>query len=288
MKRVAGRKAVSSSQAQKVDPGYRVPDPLLLIGAQSAEKRQRYIINWLAVRLNWVEQIDSDPLQKIPTMQMWRDLLNNHDSSSSELLAENTVSTKSSQVKSVVLHVFGPACTVFTLGGESPPRGVVQWHDEDIDFATLSDPPPRLIHAILWEVYELGFRFELLALDQALVPELWKKFLTTHRDSFDGIFPTPCGQPFWRAPLPKSAGSLGLMDRLTDNSDTLQRLCVFLAGWPDAPSSLNATAFGLSGDQLWLWEFEQASRVTMFYVETFYQHFGHAPLVPHQFPPEFF
>ena len=235
-----------------------------------------------------MEQIDSDPLQKIPTSQMWRDLLNNHNSSSSELLAENTVSMKSSQGKSVILHVFGPACAVFTLGGESPPRGSVQWHNQDINFAALSDPCPRLIRAILWEVYELGFRFELCALDQVVVPELWKKFPKTCRDCFDGIFPTPCGQPFWRAPLPKSAGSLGLTDRLTDNSDTLRRLCVFLAGWPDAPSSLNATPVGLSGDQLRLWEFEQASRVCMFYVETFYKHFGHAPFVPHQFPPDFF
>ena len=221
-------------------------------------------------------------------MQMWHDLLNNHDSLLSELLAENTVSMKLSQVKLAVLHMFGPACTLFVIGGESPPRGVVQWHDEDINFATLSDPPPCLICAILWKVYELGFWFKLLALDQALIPELWKKFLMTRRDSFNGIFPTPCGQPFWCAPLFKSASSLGLMDYLTDNSNTLQCLSIFFMGWSDAPSSLNATPFSLSGIQLQLWEFEQASRVTMVYVKTFYQHFGHAPLIPHQFLPKCF
>ena len=197
-----GRKAVSSSQAQKVDPGYRVPDPLLLFGVQSAEKHWRYIINWLAVRLNWVEQIDSDPLQKIPTTQMWRDLLNNHDSSLSELLAENTVSTKSSQVKSAVLHVFGPACTVFALGGASPPRGVVQWHDEDIDFATLSNPPPHLIRAILWEVYELGFRFELLALTKPLSLSFGRSFRRLAGILLTGSSPCPVAGPFGVRPYP--------------------------------------------------------------------------------------
>ena len=62
MKWVAGQKAVSSSQAQKVDPGYHVPDPLLLFGVQSAKKWRWYIINWLAVHHNRLEQINSDPL----------------------------------------------------------------------------------------------------------------------------------------------------------------------------------------------------------------------------------
>ena len=283
---------VASQPAQPAKPGHsieaccHVPDPRLLFEALTAEKHRQYIINWLAVQLNWMEQIDGNSLQKIPTMAMWRCLLNS--GLSSELKATSTVlshaTTKASHIKSKVLKVFGPACTVFTLGGETPPREFVQWHNQDINFMTLNDPPPRLIHAILWEVYELGFWFKLCALNPAVVPQLWKTFLKASKDALDRIFSTP----FWRTPLPDSPGSLGLTDRPIDNSDMLRRLCFFLVGWSNAPSALSGTPFGLSGNQLQAWEFEQSSKVTMFYVTTFFKHFGRAPLIPHQFSPKYF
>ena len=286
MQWAAGLPVHSAKLSHNVEAHYHVPGPELLFGALTTEKCQQYIINWLAVRLNWMEQINGGPLQKIPTAAMWCCLLNSGPSS--ELMAMSTTLScapmKAAHMKSKVLEVFGPACTVFTLGGERPYKDSVQWHDQDIDFATLSDPPLHLIRAILWEVYELGFWFELRVLDQAVVPQLWKAFLRACKDALDRIFPT-C---FWRAPLPNSPGSLGLMERPIDNFDMLQHLCLFLAGWPDAPSCFNGTPVGLSGNQLRAWQFEQSSKVALFYVMTFHKHFGCAPLVPHQFTPEYF
>lgn len=144
MQQAAGLPTHSAELSHNVEARYHVPGPELLFGALTAEKCQRYIINWLAIRLNWMEQINGDLLQKIPTVAMWCCLLNSGPSS--KLMAMSTTLScapmKVAHIKSEVLEVFGPACTVFMLGGERPYKDSVQWHDQDIDFATLSDPPP--------------------------------------------------------------------------------------------------------------------------------------------------
>ena len=42
-----------------------------------------------------------------------------------------------------------------------------------IRVSSLADPPLWLMRSLLWELYELNFRYELLALDRAVVPHYW-------------------------------------------------------------------------------------------------------------------
>ncbi|KAI6102140.1 hypothetical protein F5141DRAFT_1008474 [Pisolithus sp. B1] len=50
---------------------------------------------------------------------------------------------------------------------------MITWCGMEVKVASLSDPPLQLMCFLLWELYELNFRYELLVLDQVLVPNLW-------------------------------------------------------------------------------------------------------------------
>ena len=64
-----------------------------------------------------------------------------------------------------------------TQGSYLAPKESVEWHDQTVSIASLTNPPVRLVHAILWELFKLGFHHELHAIDHTMVPDLWVKAL---------------------------------------------------------------------------------------------------------------
>lgn len=62
-----------------------------------------------------------------------------------------------------------------TQGPSLDPKGSVEWCDQTVLIASLTNPPVHLVHTILWELFELGFHYELHAIDHAMVPDLWIK-----------------------------------------------------------------------------------------------------------------
>ena len=188
--------------------------------------------------------------------------------------------------KLITLEILGEVVALMTQGSSLAPNETVEWQGKYIPIASLSNPPPCLIQAILWEIFEVGWRYELYALDQALNPQLWTKHQTERVNLFHAIFLGSAGFVLWTEPLPKAAGDLGLMDSWADNEQVLRHFCFLLASWPNAHLSFSCLPrFDPESKQAQA--YEVMSRACTFYVQTFFDHFGRPPLLPHQFPLDY-
>jgi hypothetical protein len=69
--------------------------------------------------------------------------------------------------KLVMRNLFGDDL-LDTQGNTFSPEGVVEFRGEQIPVTSLASPPALLIQKITWELFELGFRYELRDLDRYL------------------------------------------------------------------------------------------------------------------------
>ncbi|KAF9235688.1 hypothetical protein BU15DRAFT_77713 [Melanogaster broomeanus] len=166
-----------------VDSGYRFPEPALLITPASPQRQKLFCANWLAARGLWISRIDHHPPSPLPVPQTWRDFLNSIPSN----LAADNATTRSAQEKLAAKTLFGDG--LVHLQGETwAGQDTVLWRRQKIPIATLEDPPAHLMRSILWEIYELSFRYELLALDQAMVPRLWTEAPEVRTELLHSVF----------------------------------------------------------------------------------------------------
>lgn len=112
-----------------------------------------YFYNWLSNRPSWftrLQKIESSPNPL--TNQQWRDFLVSRPS--------DRVDTKGAAGRQQVRELLGVQVSGIADGTSSP----VEWHGHILD--QTSPPPDHIAQQILWELFELNFRFELLALDR--------------------------------------------------------------------------------------------------------------------------
>ena len=57
------------------DPGYHVPEPILVISGSSPEWRQLFMANWLGVQKFWIKRLEEDTASQHPSSQQWQDFL---------------------------------------------------------------------------------------------------------------------------------------------------------------------------------------------------------------------
>ena len=139
--------------------GYWVPEPALLLGPRTEDRTARYLMNWLRIREPWLYllALPDSPVTKVGP-QWWRDYLNG-DTADANPAHETRRAKRLKDVK----EVFGRAFTMDDYHLRT--SGKVAWfHHSFVDL------DPALAPLIIWEVFELGFRHELLALDRLLVP----------------------------------------------------------------------------------------------------------------------
>jgi hypothetical protein len=185
--------------------------------------------------------------------------------------------------KLAMLDIFRDIAAAMVQGLTFAPAQTVAWCSKHIPIASLSNPPPHLIRAILWEIYEIGWHYELCALDQAIQPRLWGEHRTEHLSLMHAIFPGSSGLVLWSEALPSKPGNLRLTDSFTDNVRVLRSFCVLLSTWLGAhPSFSYIPSFSEESKQAEAYVI--MSRACDFYVQTFFDHFGRPPLLPHHFP----
>lgn len=272
------------------DTGYRVPEPAIIISGQTSERRQLFLTNWLTIRPLWISRLEHNPPAQFPSPQLWRDILNSLPSKVElQTAPESGQGNKTAKSRKLAaLGILGEDVASLTQISSSGPSQRVEWRGKCIPIDSLSNPPPRLVRAILWEVYEIGFRYELCALDKILNPQQWA-ISSRERSSFIcAMFPGSSGLVLWSEPLPTQAGDLGLTDSFPDNIRVLRTFCLLLSTWPNAHPSFSDLPSGDVGAQSKLVQFyEVTSRACQFYVQTFFDHFGRPPLLPHHFPFEY-
>ncbi|KAG8215100.1 hypothetical protein J3R82DRAFT_8545, partial [Butyriboletus roseoflavus] len=259
-----------------VDAGYHFPEPALLITPSSPQQQKLFCTNWLAAHPLWISHIEHNPPSPLPAPQTWQDFLN---SIPSNIVAEY-ITTRSAQEKLAAKMLFGD--TLMHLQGETwAGRNSVLWRNQTIVITTLKDPPAHLIHSILWKIYELSFRYELLALDCAMVPmRLWVEAPKERIKLLHSIFPGKSGLVMWEELMPTmEQGMWTLPDIAYPFPESWWKL---LLSWPQALSHLQSPIVQESFTSVV--QFNGLMSACMFYTQTFFDVFSRPPVVSHHVP----
>jgi hypothetical protein len=263
-----------------VDRGYRFPEPALLITPTSPERKKLFVANWLAARPLWISRVDHNPPEKSPSPQLWRDFLNSSPSGESSATASSSSAgpTAAAKRKQAAKEIFGEDL-LDAEGSTWAIQATLVWRNETISVASLSDPPTRLMRRILWELYELNFRYELQALDRVMARASWEESLPARRDLLYSIFPEEGG---FASPIPEGdRGGLWSCE-IGDIFPYVNSFRNMLSSWENAPPRLSAPLDASTFNATTYFEVMQPA--CNFYVQCFFDHFGRPPVVPHCFP----
>ncbi|KAG1887860.1 hypothetical protein F4604DRAFT_1570876 [Suillus subluteus] len=269
-----------------IDRGYRFPEPALLLGPKLPERLQGYIATWLACRPLWIGQVDHDPPHNYPSPQLWRNFLGSRLTTQSQGAApkgkdpEKKGPTAAEKRKAVMRDLFGDD-VLETQGDLFAREGSVEFRGEQVLVASLANPPRRLTQRITWELFELGFRYELRDLDRYLAHKRWADDPIGREQLLHSIFPGEAGLVMWSEQFPED--NYGMWNNtLIGLLPYLEKFRELICAWDDAPPLLVVPLTPDSFTDTKCWEVMHT--VTTFYVQTFFRHFGRPPIVPHSIP----
>lgn len=251
---------------------YFVPEPALIIGPKDPKSRRRYLFNWVKGRDPWLYIMTHSAFKQKPIhQQWWRNYLNHtnlHEASSG--------TTHTAKEKAEVLTLFQ------AISAESP--GAIHG-DEVLFFGKPFSSTEAYCREVLWKVFDMGFRLELLALDRVLVPapsvmshqsqvfEYERHDLISQVFSNDGLLRV--------ASLPTENCGLAA-ENIADRLPALEAFRIVLVRWPGVPQLLCTRKFAKAVVEPDLLDLERCA--VKFYLDTFYFHSSRAALVPHRFP----
>ncbi|KIJ14167.1 hypothetical protein PAXINDRAFT_13080 [Paxillus involutus ATCC 200175] len=230
--------------------GYRYPEPMVFANVGAPASRKRYLANWLALR---------------PACQ-----------------PGDTASTTKAGIKMAEARAFFADALGDVPDGASTWAGdaTVGFRGTAVQIASLADPPLPLVHAVLWELAELSFQPDLLALDKTIVPHLWESPI--REAQYLAIFASEVIGGAWDTPLPQQHEGLfwGALTnpRALDFADVFQLL---LSSWPSAPRGIEVPLLVSTPQN----ELQKKVNMLMeFYVQTFFFSTGRPPVVPCGYP----
>lgn len=253
---------------------YLVPEPALIIGPEDRARKFRYLCNWVLAREPWLYMVTHLAFQQQPIhQQWWRDYLNHVNLGDTGKPGSATGERKGE---------------VFALFSAIFPESDLNLRGQPTFFGReLQELDTRFCQEILWEVYEMGFRLELLAMDRRLCPSdsgspPSSASLYAEQCRIERVAEVFSQKTHFRiSTLPTSHSGLAAVD-IMDRVPALEALRQILKKWPGAPRSMKKTKIsaGMSPDALQMAE----KGIIQFYVDTFYLYSSRAPLVPHRLP----
>ncbi|KAG1894604.1 uncharacterized protein F5891DRAFT_961290 [Suillus fuscotomentosus] len=272
-----------------IDRGYRFPEPALLLGPKLLERLQGYIATWLACRPLWIGRVDHDPPCNYPSPQLWRDFLGSGLTTQGATAQgaapkgkdpQKKGPTAAEKRKAVMRDLFGDDM-LETQGDLFAREGSVEFRGEQVLVASLANPPQRLAQRITWELFELGFCYELRDLDRFLARKRWADDPIGREQLLHSIFPGEAGLVMWSEQFPED--NYGMWNNtLIGVLPYLEKFRELICAWDDALPLLVAPLTPDSFTDTKCWEVMHSA--TAFYVQTFFCHFGRPPIVPHSIP----
>ena len=261
--------AVDRSAPAK-DPiwGYWIPEPALLLGPQERTRVNRYIMNWLRVRPAWLYMLrmSSSSARKVSS-QSWRTFFNGVPDDPSNI-------TRSGRRIQEIKSIFGDFFAEAALDPST--QAPVPWFRYNI-----SEINGSVASLVLWEMFDLGFRYELLALDRFFRPNLSHREEARRVEFLSRIFP---GNDIYAVVSLPTADSPGLSAKYPHRRvHSLNAFRDVLLRWAWCPEEITQSAPlhpGSTTAEIEAMEYRLAS----FYVNQFFLTAGRAPLVPHLTP----
>ncbi|KAF8054923.1 hypothetical protein FPV67DRAFT_1437660 [Lyophyllum atratum] len=266
------------------DAGYVLPEPGLFIGVTSEDRRTRYIHNWLRNRAAFLFRLVAPNANAGPiSVSLWRTLLN-FGAALDDRNRENAAhhETLARKRHDEIISILGNALA--ETGVEVNSSTVVPtWKREKL---LTTDPLPlRMVHEILWELYDLNFRYEFVALDCRISTLVntplqdRRDILQDRRDLIRACFPLK--HSTLDEHVSRDAEGLAAV-HLSGRAPYLLAMVKVMKSWVGCPPSLKDLPEKPSTGYR---EFEIAEVervVTRFYTQSFFNYFARAPIVPHR------
>jgi hypothetical protein len=252
---------------------YAFPDPGLFITPVTNEKKSKFIGTWLRVREAWILRV-MDSESSALSGQHWRDLL-----ATDFDLYSATEDTKAAIRRRNILETlkpkskYSPEVKMRSIVGEP-----LNWQGKHYPPGVL--PADSIIQEILWELFELNFIHELLALDRRACNDLDLSHnlrLSERQDLISKCFPVGL---FPHVSIPTCNRGLAA-NTLQERLPYVVRLVYVMQSWKGnipAAFSLANQSSDLSQDQGK--ELEEAAAKN--YCQQFFNYFGRAALVPYR------
>ncbi|KAJ3482755.1 hypothetical protein NLI96_g6758 [Meripilus lineatus] len=262
--------------------GYLFPDPGLFVTCSSGRAANFFFV-WLGLRVAWVTLHENYPAEVQPLLpQTWRDILGSNQGQVTASGHQTSTSARKHKSQQALDHIFEIQDITDASFAMTPPflyRSHVFQQNNVI--------PQHVRREILWEIYHLGFRAELLALDRHLVPSRYTDQSSLDRDEFNRrqLVDSVCGgQLNLGSPdFDESAKSMSSLD-IRVRLPSIEAFRQILIRWPSCPPSLVQLS-PLTDSRHPDRAISIAERLLIkFYLRSFYLHTGRPALVPHAFP----
>ncbi|KZS90756.1 hypothetical protein SISNIDRAFT_414920 [Sistotremastrum niveocremeum HHB9708] len=287
--------AIAECQALQLLPSpapgrlYIVP-PSHIFLVKDRLKRLRMVVNWLHVRESWFARIQKmDPQEASINIQGWRDYLTHSPDRGSLQRSTANLSGRKAQKKALSVNSLLIFHTLL-------PNGVPQldryrdytWFGHTLDS---EDPEQQVVteRLVLWEIDELGFRYDFLrlarhftnalslpeerhALQEEAVYRIWSAFPTRDKMFIDGKPPGDCGLGsfIWNFSIP-----------------SLEAARHVVSTWPNPPRELLSPLLTPPEANNLLVVRHVQQKLAQFYCQTYVKIFQAAPVLPSQLPLPF-
>ncbi|EIW73916.1 hypothetical protein CONPUDRAFT_160578 [Coniophora puteana RWD-64-598 SS2] len=264
--------------------GYFFPDPAMFCGVTDHSRLFRYVVNWLALREPWLRFIRINPPSLPPKAQNWRDFLNGSiwDATSFD---DSGTGSASNRDKARMYRFLEPVIDAARANCEASSwvvRGTTITRQE------VNALDPLLIKRLLWDICDLSFAAEVVAVDQVRTPELWQYETTAiRREILARVFPAHFGAVPDAWPSHR-AGSFGVTD--DELPAVLEALREVVCAWPRVSNRLGVSLEG-SGLTFGTMTLEQQAKLIVLrrelcdtFVQEFFDVFGRPPVLPHVYP----
>ncbi|KAH6905613.1 hypothetical protein BKA70DRAFT_1107307 [Coprinopsis sp. MPI-PUGE-AT-0042] len=299
---------VKSSNPQKPNNAYSglmLPPPHLL-RRDGSNNKSIYLAAWLACRAAYIHTIVNLTVSKSrsPSSQQWRNFLFRLKHCLAIDMEESDDDEPGPASATKRTHDGAPVAGPSSLPLCTPPpalhpvlsamplrHGDVQeiiWLDSQILLNSVDELADKLTPAItaevLWELHEMGFRLELLALDQALAPEKWSSGSVSRDLAIRKVFPTSDGKvaEFFVTSIPNRDQGLASFD-WKERLQSIAALRNLMLAWSTCSSNIrNSPPLSKINSQ-------QAAAcverdVVESYFSSFANHFNRLPIPPVRLP----
>ncbi|RDB25590.1 hypothetical protein Hypma_006943 [Hypsizygus marmoreus] len=259
------------------DAGYVFPDPGLVLGVSDIQKLPKYIHTWLKYRQALLFRMSSQGASAAPvSSQLWRTLLNYGRDALDGLEGTGKFQQRRQQVVEILGNCLGD--TDLHLGSST--MSMTSWRGHQLPSSEL--PSQRIIHEVIWELFELNFRFEFVGLDSRACSEGGDN-LEVRQHLIMACFPGRHGGSLLVADV--EAGDRGLAAvSWKDRAPYLLAMLRVVKSWSGCPPLLAGAASKhveeLSEKDVQVVE----EAVTKFYSQSFFNYFARAAIVPHRLP----
>ncbi|KAL0062777.1 hypothetical protein AAF712_010350 [Marasmius tenuissimus] len=262
------------TKQEVVNGGYAFPDPGMIL-YPPREKRERLLRNWLRFRdvLIFCTCMKPCLASSAWSAKQWRIFLGTTD----DHVAKS--GTPMAQQRETVQELLGQCLEFYGLSLRKNDSHFFTWNGERYEIGQLSET--RLVKEIVWELFELNFRFELYALDRALHQIGHASYgvgdNTTFNPEVQSCFPTGVVAPT-EVSLENASHGLAAA-KLRDREQYFRQLCHVMKQWPGgayADRFLSKRTFSDNEVE------EMEGWATRFYCQEFYNKFGRPPILPHR------